>query len=499
MNIFLSISKDVTYKKIIDRIGREHQTSVNLKSLGQFMEAMSSQIPDLIIVDKNIDYFANVEQLKGSIEIIVFAGQFPDLMDKLSNKMMNNPVQVTAIELPEVPEEPDSSEDEEPDSESNEEQVSPAESPFFKKLNQRMPRAIEEAIQEVSVTVEATIENSNQQAAVSDHAGTLDERIEAKPEKPDIESEESKNIIQAIKERNHLAKEKGQEEISVTMRTGVLDKNRSRFLNHAIGYWCVGSNGKTVLALNQAIYLGKNMKVLLMDLNLVNPDIADYLNIGYQKGKTLYDAYQAYLNKDLTAETLEEIFIERHGIKVLVGNPDVITQGDFSELFFITLLKTVRQMFDVVIIDMHSDLTAAAGIQLLSYCNRVIIPITTDSSKLVHTRAYMNLFIQGEITLDKVDIVLNRSVEGGKVNDSLVTEAVQKKPIGRLPRSKEFTHSTEEAKPLILSNFEPLMNLCRKIGKPYIEAMKQLDPSFVEEDEGVGFFRKLFKRKEKTL
>jgi hypothetical protein len=70
VNIFLSIAKDVTYKKIIDRIGREHQASVNLRSLEQFGEAMSSQIPDLIVVDKNIDYYNNVMKLNESIDII---------------------------------------------------------------------------------------------------------------------------------------------------------------------------------------------------------------------------------------------------------------------------------------------------------------------------------------------------------------------------------------------------------------------------------------------
>lgn len=467
MKIFLCISKDVTYKKILDKIGREHHGSPNLKTLEEFGDAMKSSIPDLIILDKNIEYFENVMQLEGTIKIFIFDGSFPALIDKMSDMFLPDPSQIEKFHQESAPAE----------RVQEEESGEPSESPFFKKLKAR------KQTKEPGKQIEVTPEDTEPHNTAEESAAAIDDN-------------EEYDFIRKVKQRK-LAKENGSEPSS-TQREELYDKKRSRFLNHVIGFWCVGSNGKTEISKNLALHLGKNMRVLYLDFNLVNPDVGDHLGIGFPQGKTLYDCLQAYQNNNLTVEVLENMFTDHHGIKVLVGVPDVLTQGDFSDLFFITLIKTVRMMFDIVIVDMNCDLTASAGIQVLSYCNRIFIPLSSSTSPLMHAKAYVNLFEQGQISIDKCEFVLNKYGEGGKVNDELIADTLGKKPVGRLPYNKKHVHSIDSGKPLYLSGYAPVADLCSKIGQGYIEAMKELDPDFQEKEPKLNFFQRLFRRRAAT-
>ncbi|MEV3735734.1 AAA family ATPase [Paenibacillus larvae] len=251
-------------------------------------------------------------------------------------------------------------------------------------------------------------------------------------------------------------------------------KTKEIRLSNVIAVWSpTGGTGKTEIALNLALHMAKSLKVALVDFNTVNPDVGYALGINFPQGKTIYNAYYAYLEKNLSYSRIEQHFSDFFGVKVLSGVPDVITSSDLSSLFFVTLLKTLKRYFDVVIVDMSSDLKGPAGINILSTCNRIIVPITSELRNLAHTKSYISMLQNGGIELETIEFVLNKHNEGGSVNEALIIEKLKKKPIGSLPFHKIHMKANDGQKPVYLSGYKPMETLCKKISEPYEIAIKK--------------------------
>ncbi|AVF28920.1 AAA family ATPase [Paenibacillus larvae] len=482
MRFFLCIPREVTYKKIVDRLGSEHQLSKNLQSVEEFRDQLAATQPDCIIIDPNIDYYESVLALKDSITIIDFNGSFPVLIDEISDMIAGNN---------------QSSRDKQPQSPPiNQESLEPSQpeitqQPFFQKVRKS---AGKKKIREKKTKDEELIQKEigqNQKPSEPDESENETQKFDLEQlaqEAQALTEIESEVETQNQEITNTVDQEKKEIAESTTSRELIFNKSveesadiRERYLGNVIGIWgAAGGIGKTEIAKNLAIHLANNMKIALLDFNLVNPDIGDQLGIGFPKGQTLYDAYQAYIAGSLSIASLDRMFVDYHGVKVLVGIPDALTQSDLSELFFITLLKSIRSHFDVIVLDLDNDLTAAAGIQILSYCNRIIVPLTTSSSVLLHTKAYMNLMRQGQMPIDIFEFVINRDGEGGSVDEAFVMRELKKKPIGTLPYNKSHIRSVENARPVYLTGLKSMVKLCQKIGEPYNLALQNLNKLVTE-------------------
>ncbi|MFC4769230.1 P-loop NTPase [Effusibacillus consociatus] len=106
---------------------------------------------------------------------------------------------------------------------------------------------------------------------------------------------------------------------------------RPDFLKKILAVWSPsGGVGKTEVAKNLALAAGTSFRVTLLDANLCNPDIAQHLGLGYQKGYTLSTALELWAENRLTSNTLGKILLPYENIRVLVGSEDVIEQSDYS-------------------------------------------------------------------------------------------------------------------------------------------------------------------------
>lgn len=237
-----------------------------------------------------------------------------------------------------------------------------------------------------------------------------------------------------------------------TIADGILAK--PKMLQKIVSVWSPsGGVGKTEIAKNLALAAGSDYRVVLLDANLCNPDIAEHLGIPYQKGHTLTAALALWNENRLTPGLLRKILLPYGNIQVLVGSEDVIEQTDYSPVFFRDLLRTLSQLADFVIVDMDSDIAGPAGISILLASHHVITPFNTSTATLGHGKVYLDLLRDSyQMSLVKFDPILNRVGEGGTLSAEDIELCVNRPVIASIPYNKAHLQAVCHHKPLLLEN-----------------------------------------------
>ncbi|MCY9749085.1 AAA family ATPase [Paenibacillus larvae] len=462
MKFFLCIRKEGTYKKIDDHLRGEHTTSRNLTTYNQFIREVQSGLPDFIVIDPKIDFYEKILESELNVPIIQCTGSFSTLFDEISetlSEMMDQDYEED--ELFET-----TSDLLEPEEDSGTAKVAAAQA-----SSDPDPIVEEPTYSEFDL---AEQEEDSGTAKVAAAQASSDPDPVEEPAYSEFDLAEQEEDAAAGETVTKASKAKELRKKSDPHRKKGNSKTKEIRLSNVIAVWSpTGGTGKTEIALNLALHMAKSLKVALVDFNTVNPDVGYALGINFPQGKTIYNAYYAYLEKNLSYSRIEQHFSDFFGVKVLSGVPDVITSSDLSSLFFVTLLKTLKRYFDVVIVDMSSDLKGPAGINILSTCNRIIVPITSELRNLAHTKSYISMLQNGGIELETIEFVLNKHNEGGSVNEALIIEKLKKKPIGSLPFHKIHMKANDGQKPVYLSGYKPMETLCKKISEPYEIAIKK--------------------------
>ncbi|GAX91251.1 hypothetical protein EFBL_2917 [Effusibacillus lacus] len=240
-----------------------------------------------------------------------------------------------------------------------------------------------------------------------------------------------------------------------------------------------GGVGKTEIAKNLALTAGQTYRVILLDANLCNPDIAEHLGLYYEQGKTLSAALQLWNEKRLTPGALRKILQPYQKISVLVGSEDTIEQTDYSPVFFRDLLRTLSQLADFVIADMDSDITSPAGISILLASHHVITPFSTVPSTLGHGKVYMDLLKESyQMNPHKFDPVLNRAGEGGSVSETDIEICMKRPVIATIPYRKEYLQSACKGSPLVLEK--------RLLSKKLSRTLQNVVRKYAQKDVSLG-------------
>jgi MinD-like ATPase involved in chromosome partitioning or flagellar assembly len=214
-----------------------------------------------------------------------------------------------------------------------------------------------------------------------------------------------------------------------------------------------GGVGKTEIAKSLALAAGAEYRVILLDANLCNPDIAGHLGIPYRKGHTLSTALSLWTENRLTPGLLREVLLPYDKIQVLIGNEDAIEQSDYSPSFFRDLLRTLSQMADFVIVDMDSDITSPAGISILLASHHVITPFNTSTATLGHGKVYLDLLGESyRMNRVKFDPILNRAGEGGTLSADDIELCMNRPVIASIPYDKAHLRAVCAGKPLVLGD-----------------------------------------------
>lgn len=234
-----------------------------------------------------------------------------------------------------------------------------------------------------------------------------------------------------------------------------------------------GGVGKTEIAKNLALAAGIDFKVILLDANLCNPDIADHLGIPYRRGHTLSTALALWNENRLTPGVLREVLLSYEKIQVLIGNEDAIEQSDYSPSFFRDLLCTLSGMADFVIVDMDSDIASPAGISILLASHHVITPFNTSTVTLGQGKVYLDLLRESyQMNRVKFDPILNRAGEGGTLSADDIELCMNRPVLASIPYDKAYLRAVCAGKPLVLSDhavgkrlFHTLQTVVRQYAK----------------------------------
>lgn len=186
-----------------------------------------------------------------------------------------------------------------------------------------------------------------------------------------------------------------------------------------------GGRGCTTVATNLAVALAEDdkYKVVLVDADLQFGDVAVFLNLS--TNRTVADLIPQL--DELEAEMIGEVIVPHYsGIKVLLAPP----RPEMAELVTAdsvrTLVLTLREDFDYVIVDTHSsldDITLAA----LDAADRVLVITTPEVPAIKDARVFLELVEALGYETEKIVLGANKVFRNGTITASEIEESANQK------------------------------------------------------------------------
>jgi pilus assembly protein CpaE len=212
-----------------------------------------------------------------------------------------------------------------------------------------------------------------------------------------------------------------------------------------------GGAGCSTLAINLAIatHKAQSVKVGLVDASLQFGDIAVLLNM--QARRTIADlAAHAH---DLEIDLIDTVMVAHNsGIKALLAPPqpemaDLITPDVIS-----SVLSKMRQMFDVVFVDMYSSLEDIV-IQILDAADLVILVTTPEIPAIKSARLFYEVTEALEYPQHKTQLVLNKADRRVGIRAADIEASIKNKVIAQFPlEERTVTTAINQGVPYVLSN-----------------------------------------------
>lgn len=200
-------------------------------------------------------------------------------------------------------------------------------------------------------------------------------------------------------------------------------------------FWSVnGGVGKTTLSSSLAYSLAKrdqNKKVILLDFNLVNPDIDLHLNI---KPNDLKDIYNDIVNKNLGFDTINNYIIEHpkyENFHIFCGLYDLNFFDKFNLESFTEILVLVKAMgYDYIIIDIDSALNIDATFSALFNADKVMIVADGMFHSLRNLNRYLeNALSKININDNNTSIIINKYDQNAMASKQEVKHILGRKDI----------------------------------------------------------------------
>jgi MinD-like ATPase involved in chromosome partitioning or flagellar assembly len=172
-----------------------------------------------------------------------------------------------------------------------------------------------------------------------------------------------------------------------------------------LGVFSVRADGATTVAIGLAAVLAARARTLLVDLNLDNPEVADFLDIDPQTGIWTL-AHNAQL-APVGREDLEAAIGWRDGIAVLPGIVRRVEPDLISDHFLTGLLEAAGREFEHIVVDLGRVLVQPPAPLASGRLLWVATPTPLGTQAL--ERRYWQLEDGGEEWLRRTSLVLNRA------------------------------------------------------------------------------------------
>jgi len=195
-----------------------------------------------------------------------------------------------------------------------------------------------------------------------------------------------------------------------------------------------GGIGKTTIAVNLALELAKSTrdKVALLDLNLQLGDVSTFLNL-----TPSFDLNYVIKNlTDIKQENLLTLFenYKDTGLYVL-SDPNFIEQAETIKPEEISgLLKTLKQIFPYIIIDMSANLDSNS-LKILDISDWIMFTTIVNIPAIRNCQRCLNLFESRNYPDEKIKIILNRFMENEEITVKDIESAISKQIYWKIPNN----------------------------------------------------------------
>ena len=210
-----------------------------------------------------------------------------------------------------------------------------------------------------------------------------------------------------------------------------------------------GGVGCSTLAINLAIAMqkGASAKVGLIDASLQFGDLAVLLNL--QPPRTIADLADI---DELDIDLLETVMVSHNsGVKALLGPPTPEMADYVTAEVIAKVLDKIRQMFDVVIIDMYSTLDDKI-ISILDASDLVVLVITPEIPSIKSARLFFGVTEALEYAPAKIQLVLNKASRDVRIRAADIEATIKHKVMAQLPlEEKVVTTAVNKGVPYVLS------------------------------------------------
>jgi len=192
-----------------------------------------------------------------------------------------------------------------------------------------------------------------------------------------------------------------------------------------------GGAGCSTLAINLAIAMHKGaaLKVAVVDASLQFGDISVLLNL--HPKTTIADL--APHAEDLDTDLVERVLVTHStGIKALLAPPrpemaDLVTPNTLTEI-----LKKLRQMFDLVIVDMYSSLQDIV-ISILDISDVILLVTTPEIPSIKSAKLFFEVTDALEYPREKTQLVLNKADHRIGIRAEDIESSIKYKVMAQFP------------------------------------------------------------------
>lgn len=251
--------------------------------------------------------------------------------------------------------------------------------------------------------------------------------------------------------------------------------------------------GKTFIAVNLGvIYAQAGLKTVIVDGDILNLSVGIHLNL-MDSNKTIEKAL-----KESNVLKIKDYILQHPKIpnlNILSGSeicrPENYT--GFPEGSMAKLVNTLRETYDVIIIDTATDPAVMTTYEALKAANKVIAVLSLDHAVTFNTKKYLDLLRKIRIIDKKFRYVLNKDFQSSKVNKDVIEKALGIKINHAVPNLYDkVTESIFESKPVMLYNTPATQPIRDELTKLASDIYPLIDKKPAKQK--VSFFRKLFKR-----